>query len=65
MVPWPVACLTNNQIQWKLAVVQVNMLRLPNPDKIQLRNDPAENKSNSGVFRTLSIIYDETFQENS
>ena len=26
------------------------MLKSPNQDKIQLRNDPAENKNGSGVF---------------
>ena len=41
------------------------MLRLPNQDKFQLRNDPAE-KNNSGVFKKpLSIIYDRAFYENS
>ena len=41
------------------------MLRLPNQDKIQLRIDPAENKSNSGVFRRpLSSIYDGAFYKN-
>ena len=50
MVPWRVVCLTNNQIQQTLVTVQGNMLKSPNQDKIQLRNDPAENKNDSGVF---------------